>query len=308
MEKGCREIDACYFDGSLCGRYGKCQDDGSSCLCDDGYISNVGGTKKLYTNVEKDACVPSAKAEDVQKVGPESFVFNIDLAGGHNAYRVNMKKFDALAPDLAPVSVFGHDDKTIQVPSNYQNRTKFEYAFANLIPGVEYEVQLTPWNTSTEMEVSGTKQKTTAITYCCCNCNASIKDDTSGRPVDLNVSQELGKVMFKFVDNSRCSEAFAFSRSEVGAEFMDNDDETLKQAFTPNYNYVARKRCGMAPIDPGTDAADHLWQSKLEVNKLYRYCVRGVAQLYSADSLHSSDGKPPLEVQQICNACRFHFL
>ena len=135
-----------------------------------------------------------------------------------------------------------------------------------------------------------------------------------GPSVNFKTMQEDGHVMFEFTDNSHCAgkysrsplaapffllnnlstprflvDAYAFTRSEVGREFMDAEDESLKQVFTPNYNFYAKKKCGNAPILPGSASSDYLARSRLEVNKHYRYCVRAVANSYSADSEHSSD-------------------
>jgi hypothetical protein len=128
------------------------------------------------------------------------------------------------------------------------------------------------------------------LTPCCCpdengRCkHEKIKGrDTTGRPINFEVLQEEGHVMFKFQDNSMCENAFAFSRSDASQEFLDVKNQALKHVFTPNYNYLGESECEERTIEPGTDSSDNLFRSKLEVNKRYRYCVRAVSNLYSTD-------------------------
>ncbi|CAB9519117.1 Cupin superfamily protein [Seminavis robusta] len=246
---------------------------------------NIGESTFKNLQLYHDNAAPVETVDPGPSITGTSIEIDVSNAARHGTWKVNCTRLDGSVPDQPPQSVYKYDGKSI----NAGNATNFKYKFDGLLSGYEYTARLFPVDGSGNQLQGSTPQETVASTFCCCNCNSIHFGDTTGRPIGLKAYQVKGFVMFNFTDNSLCADAYAFTRSALKDEFFDNSDETRKSVFTPNYNYYPKKKCGGAPVLPGKAAADDLKTSQLEVGAAYRYCVRAVAQFYSADSLHSSD-------------------
>ena len=152
---------------------------------------------------------------------------------------------------------------------------------SNLDPGRRYTVEFEGYDTSgSEVYTNIRKMVGIAVTHCGCSDtdyakrtngeqildsgNAENSTTFTGTPRDFSVYQEQGYVLFEFVDDSRCEEAFAFTR--------DSD------SFVPNYIYASVDPCSKATIKPGLAAADNLQKSRLQVFQNYTYCVSAVGR------------------------------
>ena len=168
------------------------------------------------------------------------------------------------------------------VPNNVIcSDNKVQKTFTNLEPGTRYQVEYKAYG-GDHVEVYS-KDKAimrNAVTHCGCSTatygeseadTVATNPGFAGTPKNFQISQKLGIVTFSFVADSRCEEAYAFDRKV--------SDETKTTAFTPNFFYLARKRCQGDQVETGTTAADHLKLSQLTVGKEYEYCVRAVAKM-----------------------------
>ena len=151
----------------------------------------------------------------------------------------------------------------------------------NLEPGYRYVVGYKAYNKDNqEVYTNVRKMEGVAVTHCGCSDadyarltenvavletgNAESSATLTGTPRSFVVKQDEGYVTFDFVDDSRCEDAFAFSRDGG--------------SFVPDYRYLAAEECSDKVISPGVAAADDLRKSKLTVFKQYMYCVRAVGQ------------------------------
>ncbi|CAB9525330.1 Cupin superfamily protein [Seminavis robusta] len=246
---------------------------------------NIGESTFKNLQLYHDNAAPVETVDPGPSITGTSIEIDVSNPARHSNWKVGCTRLDGSVPDQEPQSVYKYDGKSF----NAGTSTNFKYTLDGLLSGYEYTAKLFPVDSSGNQLQGSTPQETVASTYCCCNCNSIIVGDTTGRPIGLKAYQVKGFVMFNFIDNSLCAEAYAFTRSSLEDEFFDNSDETRKSVFTPNYNYYPKKKCGGAPVLPGKAAADDLRTSSLVVGAAYRYCVRAVAQFYSADSPHSSD-------------------
>jgi hypothetical protein len=152
----------------------------------------------------------------------------------------------------------------------------------NLEPGRRYTMNLTAYedaNGTIEVYTTENAMDSIAVTHCGCSEGEYQRNTVNGKtdsvraegnatwtgaPEDFKIFQEDGHVMFTFKDNSRCEEAYAFSREG--------------SAFMPNYFYLSPEPCIETPISPRKKAADDLRDSKLTVYETYTYCVRAVGK------------------------------
>jgi hypothetical protein len=99
------------------------------------------------------------------------------------------------------------------------------------------------------------------------------KDDITGAPRNLKITQKGGYVMFEFQDNSMmCKDSYAFTR-ELG------DFETTCTSTT-RFLDDTRTTCSKNIIVPGHSTSDNLLVSQLQVGQNYTYCVRVTAKEY----------------------------
>lgn len=240
---------------------------------------NVGLSVFRNLQLYDDKEMPLETVDPGPKITGDSITIDVTNTKKNTNWNVQCTRLDGAVPDQPPQSVYKHDGTTFKSSSS----STFQRKFDELLSGYEYTIEVHPEGDTKAV------QKIVASTHCCCDCDSNIVGDTTGRPIGLKAYQVNGHVMFNFTDNSRCAEAYAFTRSALEDEFFDNSDETRKSVFTPNYAYYPKKKCGKAPVMPGKAASDDLSVSELEVGAAYRYCVRAVAQFYSAGALHSSD-------------------
>ena len=151
----------------------------------------------------------------------------------------------------------------------------------NLEPGQRYCVEYKGYDASNkEVYTDIRRMEGCFVTHCGCSDtdyarstentdvidggNAESSATLTGAPRDFQVEQKEGYITFNFVDDSRCEDAFAFSR--------DGD------SFVPDYRYLAVDECSPNIIRPGLAATDDLRKSQLTVYHEYTYCVRAVAK------------------------------
>ncbi|GFH43554.1 hypothetical protein CTEN210_00027 [Chaetoceros tenuissimus] len=106
-----------------------------------------------------------------------------------------------------------------------------------------------------------------------CSCQSLTSSEQTGRPGELRIEQTNGHVTFIFRDQSKCESGFSFTRFDGFAEFVD--DSRQATTFSRDYSFQAPMQCGSI-IAPGVAASDDLRTSKLEVGKVYSYCVRSI--------------------------------
>ena len=123
---------------------------------------------------------------------------------------------------------------TVEYVENYA-----PYDFANLDPGSRYVIKATIMNSSTVVHPEYDPAVVAAETTC--NCVESPDGDTSGRPREVSLEQVGGHVLFSFVDNSRCEEAFSFSRRLV-------DPDSLLPIDGENVSVLCQSKLWMFPI------------------------------------------------------------
>ncbi|CAB9509704.1 Cupin superfamily protein [Seminavis robusta] len=292
---GCQQMDTCYYKPSVCPdevNHATCAADYSACKCKKGYVGSKYGANAVSSG-SGNTCILAEDADSQNEVSFDSFDVVIKKRG---LSRVNVKmlRYDTDDPDKAPEVVKKWDSTVQNVVALDPAKDIYKTTFSGLRPGTKYQYTIRDFSNTSDVFFENAHQ----VTYCCCDCEVSTQhDDTTGRPIDIRIHQVLGVVTFEFVDNSRCSEAYAFTRTEVGAGEFVKADASLKQTFTPNFATFAKEKCTKSPVKPGTNAADDLKFSRLQVSEPYRYCIRAVAERYAADSPHSSD-----------DACKIHFV
>ncbi|CAB9504895.1 Cupin superfamily protein [Seminavis robusta] len=290
---GCQQMDTCYYQPSVCPdevNHATCAADYSACKCNKGYVGSQYGANAVSSG-SGNTCILAEDADNQNEVSFDSFDVVIKKPGLAKV-NVNMLRYDTDDPDKAPEVVQKWDSTVQDVVALDASQDIYKTTFNGLRPGSKYQYTIS--DDAGEVFFDGAHQ----VTYCCCDCEVSTQhDDTTGRPIDISVNQTLGVVTFEFVDNSRCSEAYAFTRTEVGNGEFVKADAKLRQTFTPNFVNFAKEKCTKSPVKPGTNAADDLKFSRLQVSEPYRYCIRAVAERYAADSPHSSD-----------DACKIHFV
>lgn len=232
------------------------------CVCKNGFVNSGpnGGT----ILEEGFSCISSLEAENVE-VTSDSIRFHIlETTADEYTETKLMKRAN-------------ENDVEITLTSSKLNQTNsgtiMFYTLSQLEPGIRYTITLSNKNNS------GKEYSFPAVTTCSCSNNDSI--DRTGRPKDLNATQENGHVMFTFIDNSKCEEAFSITRSDHAEEFLADVSE-YGVAFTRDYFFIGGKDCGFT-INTGTEASDDLQYSKLPIGKLYMYCVRAVHNTHYMD-------------------------
>lgn len=110
------------------------------------------------------------------------------------------------------------------------------------------------------------------VTKCYCSIFEGEDGDDTGRPDDAISFQKNGHVMFRFLDNSRCEDAYSFARLE------SNTTDAQPEVFTSDYYYFSAQECSKEPYNPGFQASDDLRLSNLVVGRLYEYQIRASAR------------------------------
>ena len=120
---------------------------------------------------------------------------------------------------------------------------------SQLRPGFRYNITILPSN-DIPLERPLSLASVTA-----CDCNDALVDNT-GRPQNLNITQTKGHVTFEFKDNSRCEEAFSFTRVSLVEEFLLDFAENAV-SFVSDYYFSSSQECN-SKISPGQQASDDL--------------------------------------------------
>jgi len=100
-----------------------------------------------------------------------------------------------------------------------------------------------------------------------------IGGDETGMPDSVGAVQEEGYIMFNFIDNSMCKDAYSFARG-----CLDGSANMLsKEVFTPDYYYFSGGKL-REKYNPGRQAADNLRISRLQVGQQYAYEIRATSK------------------------------
>jgi len=257
----CNDIDECQEDNgcpvnSFCtnvvGDY--------KCTCEAGYLHPASGGAQ----VPKFGTCEESVSFQPHSIAPFSFMMDISRVGTNKNVMLSLYQVAEGAADLlVPVQQHAKIDATFTSFSDLQT-----FTFDGLNPGSRYKLTLTYNDDSLE------KTSDFVITKCFCSIldgDDQTTDDT-GRPDNAIVRQQEGFVMFTFLDNSRCEDAYSFSRVDPNASSFE------PAVFTPDYYYFSAQECAREPYSPGFQAADDLRFSRLTVGKTYNYQIRASAR------------------------------
>ena len=231
-----------------------------SCTCNPGYVHPESGGAQVPKFA---TCVESVRFEP-HAVVPLSFKMDISKVGTNKAVTINLFQVaEGAANLLVPVQRYSKMKSTFSSFSQVQT-----FSFDDLTPGARYKVELTLDDTDV------TKTSDYVITKCFCEVLEGERGspDESGRPENAVATQEEGFIMFTFVDNSRCEDAYSFSRIDPEATPPE------PEVFASDYYYFSAQECAREPYSPGFQAADDLRLSKLTVGKVYDYQIRASAR------------------------------
>eukprot|EP00978_Attheya_sp_CCMP212_P027543 scaffold92309_cov43-Attheya_sp.AAC.1 len=298
VDSSCNKVDACFYQSDACPEKSVCSETKTYCQCDPGYRNSDDGTDHVDSST-LDTCVTPLEAD--QRITGESFQMSITMPDdGATEFTLGCTRTDEANTDQPPVTTIHHGQIVPAIEICEAGICSFN--FDKLRPGRLYHGSIVPGNldeASLRRHLSehfNLKYTTDAVTVCCCNCPTD-PTDISGRPTDFKTHQHNGDVLFSFKDNSRCAEAYAFSRSEVIEEFRE--DESLKAVFAPNYYYFPKSKCSNSLISPGQGAKDDLRISELKVGTGYNYCVRAVSEHYS-DHRSEVKGETVFSSEETC--------
>ena len=178
------------------------------------------------------------------------------------------KPVDEAAGIPVPVQLYSNmfEDFT----SLQQTRT---FAFSDLQPGSRYVLHITYLDISKDPNnprVGKTHFGPIVTTKCFCNI---VDGDESGKPDSALVLQKQGFVQFQWIDNSRCEDAYSFSRNHV-SETTNGVVVGDQEVFTSDYYFFSQQQCAQDPYVPGRQVADDLRISNLIVGQDYQYHIR----------------------------------
>lgn len=202
--------------------------DTKNCYCNEGYISKETGALLLVN--DQDEC--------------EESLASWNLVEEYNSITLKSKTISSLSNmGLARHSI---DDPVVIQNIHYLRTTGTEcvsdstndcysHSFQQLEPGRRYHISFA--FTADAPDNSGSMDFP-AVTACSCTVPPET-DDKSGKPTDLTIFQEQGYVTFEFRDNSRCEEAYSFTRNPG-------------VSFTRDYFFIGPNPC-YEVVDPGTE-------------------------------------------------------
>ena len=249
------------------------------CKCKEGYITSnsLGSLKREVTGSEfctlafysslikneivNDEIVLAIEiGDDRQKVSGDWLDPTNNLPETVQLYRISDELDNPLKIDLDNSRITFYQDRP-------NNGTKI--TIKGLKPGKKYRSSILVDFTNSQGTVSTTKVVFPIVPSC--SCDAFTNPDKTGRPKDLIINQDKGYVLFNFMDNSRCENAYSFSRFYGLPEFID--DSVSASSFTNDFVFASPIQCG-ATVSPGSVSKDDLKISKLSVGDSYSYCVR----------------------------------
>ena len=246
-------------------------------MCRSGYLASNGrsGLTQLLRNGENDVCVPAINSGNVIVTSTTiTMIFSSRTV-------VHTSDIYLTRHDLDGNVDIDIEDKVSRVDENtslqLSDATRKQYVMINdLRPGYRYTItaKFRPFGGSYNESVE-------APTVLSCS-GISDTADLTGRPRNFQVHQMNGHVMFQFVDNSLCEEAFSFSRSSEVDEFL-TDFSAGAVSFTSDYYFTASTPYESL-IMPELEASDDLRLTELDVGKRYAYCVRAIKQDHYMDS------------------------
>lgn len=234
------------------------------------------GLTQILRSDENDVCVP---AIDSGNIVVTATTLTMIFAGTAD---VDTTLINLTRHDLDGEVIIEVEDK-ISVVENADPNTIEQYVvIADLRPGYRYTITVQYDDNLILDEVISEGLETIVVpTVLSCSGDSSTGDLT-GRPRNLQILQKSGHVMFEFLDNSLCEEAFSFSRSSEVDEFL-TDFTKGGVSFTSDYYYSASQPYESL-IKPELEASDDLRLAELEVGKQYAYCVRAIRQDHYMDS------------------------
>ncbi|KAL7576580.1 hypothetical protein ACA910_018071 [Epithemia clementina (nom. ined.)] len=272
----CKDIDECMEDHE-CPEHSDCINvvGGYECKCSAGYENFLTGGPA----VEKTGRCVSAPKQVTDKVGVTSFEISVsNITPG----KVKMT-LHQLADDSANLAV------AVQLYSNMfedfvsQDQVKV-LKFDDLNPGSRYVLHIIILDTSDDPN-NPREGKTHYGPVVTTKCYCSIVDtDDSGKPDSAIVWQHEGFVQFQWTDNSRCEDAYSFSRGLSGGSIGQPDEGTPagnddnNEVFTSDYYFFSRQQCAQEPYIPGRQIADDLRVSNLVVGQEYQYQIRAASK------------------------------
>jgi len=225
------------------------------CMCNDGYVNSGSNGGKILEDGY--SCISSLHADNV-KVTSESIQFQILNSTANDYTEMELKK--RASPNDIGIELTLSENLAI---INFSNMKK--YTLSQLEPGSRYTVTFLKSNDSSQ------SLSFPVVTSCSCDHDDI---DKTGRPKDVRIVQNNGYVMFNFKDNSKCEEAFSFTRSDYAEEFLADVSE-YGVSFTSDYFFIGGSECDSI-VDTHIEASDELQYSNLTVGKLFMYCVRAV--------------------------------
>jgi hypothetical protein len=252
------------------------------CLCCDGYLSsNPTGGKFLQTDgVTCISCLLSPTVEVT------AFTFTFSIETSTNITSQSLSRYDR----DNDINVTLIEEKLSETTSADGNLDIF--TFKNLVPGSRYTASLISESDTFVCP---------AVTSCSCTNNEL---DRTGRPLNLEIAQNNGHVIFNFTDNSYCEEAFSFTRSLDLEEFLR--DVSLKGvSFTDDYAFNAGEACGTI-ITPVIECSDDLSKSELPIGTTFTYCVRAVKDGHYMDHPFAVDNLASRTLTSSDDTCASH--
>ena len=231
-------------------------------------FNNGAGLTQILRPSENDVCVPSIESGSIITTS--------------TSFTITVKSSVAIDTSPASVSLIRHElDLSRTIPlsmgqitsATNQNDSDIQYiTIKDLLPGYRYAFTFTFNDDLVEVGDKTTTLEIPVVTTCTGDNSAT--DDITGRPRNLSIIQQNGFVMFEFIDNSVCEDAFSFSRSEEVDEFL-TDFSMAGVSFT-NDLYVSSGSGYNTTIPPEMSYSDDLSVSQLTVGEMYAYCVRAV--------------------------------
>ena len=238
----CKLKDQCFYYPDACPKNSECDSSGTYCECNSGFLSDDDIPVKIVDSDSATLCIPNEESD--QDVTGESFLMTVHNREEATKYRIMCTRLGEA--DRPPLSVAPHDGRVVVVAD--KDAELFQYNFDGLLSGKKYRAKLEPLDDDEKEKKTDFDLSTSAVTHCCCDCPSDNKKDVSGRPDGFQVNQQSGQITFAFKDNSRCAEAYAFTRTDLVEEFDGIDDESKKTVFTSNYYYYPKKVCLFVPI------------------------------------------------------------
>lgn len=210
-----------------------------TCYCQDGFLSTNGGNKLDSVDA---FCTPCSHSSYVN-ITHDSIMLTlppkVDRDGTINNTGWNGD---------SDIKFFHHRDEVkSEVPLNDIKFSSISsvtgeitFVFAELDPSAQYSIDF-----KHDAIHEDAFHSCSVITSCSCSSTNEVTGivETTGRPTNFTVYQNDAHVMFSFVDNSWCDEAYSFERFDDVNEFM-SPFVGKGTSFTDDYIHTAESECG----------------------------------------------------------------